>query len=235
MTLKTLVNAAQDLLSLPRSSTVVASTDTNVRLLLQVANEEGRVLARSYTWEAITKEKTFTSVAQAVQTGAIESDFNRLVPGSMFNRSQQRRITGPLSSSEWQAQQSLSTALLTDAFRIRGGDILITPTPEAGDTYGYEYVSNNWCQSGASVEQTAWAADADTGLLDESLMLLGVIWRYRKARGFDYAEEMTTYEAEKAQAQMRDGGGKRTLNYGKDTSLYDHAKEPLVIEGSWNL
>lgn len=235
MTLKTLVNDAQNILSLPVSSTVVSSTDPNVRMLKSLATQEGVALARSFTWQAITKEATFTSVAQAEQTNAIPSDFDRLIYESMYNRSQLRRITGPLDSSEWQAQQALSTSLLTDAFRIRGDAILISPTPDAGDTYAFEYVSKNWCQDSGSTGQEAWAADDDTGILDEYLMSLGLIWRYRKARGFDYAEEMATYEIEKAQAQMRDGGGRRTRNFARDTSLYDHANMPVVAEGNWNL
>lgn len=234
MTLKTLINRAQDKLSLPRSSTVMASTDSNVALLRELATEEGEVLSRAYNWQGITKEQTFTSVASSVQTGAVPSDYQRIVNGSFFNRSQQRRITGPLTSDEWQAQQALTTAFLLDAFRFRGDDILIVPTPDAGDTYAFEYVSNQWCKSTGDVNQSVWMADEDTALLPENLIRLGVIWRFRKARGFDYAEEFNTYEFEVAQEKMRDGG-KRTLNYGNDTSLLDSYKGPAVIEGSWVL
>lgn len=234
MTLKTLINDAQDILSLPTSSVVVSSTDPNVRMLKTLANREGKILARAYPWQAITTEQTFTSVAATIQTGAVPTDYDRIINKSMFNRTQQRRCTGPLDPEEWQSQQALTTSLLTDAFRFRGDDILITPTPEAGDTYAYEYVSKNWCQSAGGTGQDAWAADDDTAKLDEELILLGVIWRFRKARGFDYSEEFNTYEFEVAQAKMRDGG-KRARNYGADSSLYEHMRPPTVIEGNWNL
>lgn len=234
MTLKTLINEAQDSLSLPRSTVIVSSTDQNVRQLLALAQQEGRELMRRFGWEALLTQKTFTSTATAEQSGAIPSDFDRIVNESMFNRSRNRRCTGPLNVVEWQAQQALSASLLTDAFRIRGGDLLITPTPPAGDTYAFEYVSKNFCQSSGETGQASWQADDDTGVLREDLMLLGIIWRFRKARGFDYAEEFNTYEREVAQAMMRDGG-KRTLNYSHDDSLYDHARPPLVVDGNWNL
>lgn len=234
MTLLTMVNEAQGLLSSPRSNVVVASTDLNVRLLTSIANQEGRELARRYAWESLITEKTFTSVAAAIQTNAVSSDYDHIVNHTMFNRSQNRRVTGPLSAQEWQAQQALSASLLTDAFRIQGGDILITPTPDAGDTYAYEYLSKNFCQSSGGAGQSAWTADSDTGVLDETLMVLGLIWRFRKARGRDYAEEFNTYEKEVDQAIMRDGG-RRALNYAVDDSLQNHTRPPLVIEGSWNL
>jgi len=65
-------------------------------------------------------------------------------------------------------------------------------------------------------------------------MVLGLVWRFRKARGFDYAEEFNTFEKEVEQAIMRDGG-RRDLNYSVDDTLLDHTQPPLVIEGSWNL
>lgn len=234
MTLKSFINEAQDTLSLPRSSVVVSSTDQNVRLLLAVAQQEGRELMRAYPWQALVTEKTFTSIAATTQTGAIPTDFDRILSGTMFNRTQNRRSVGPLNAEEWQAQQALSASLLTDAFRIQGDAIKITPTPSAGDTYAYEYVSKNFCETSGGTGQAAWAADTDVGVLSEDLMLLGVIWRFRKARGFDYAEEFDTYQREVAQAKMRDGG-KRSLNYSVDDSLLDHSKPPLVIEGSWDL
>ena len=235
MTLLSVTNEAQDSLSLPRSTVVESSTDTNVRTLLAAAQQEGRQLARRSPWEAIVTEKTFTSIAQASQTNSIPSDFDSFINESMFNRSQTRGVAGPLDIKEWQSQQAISTSLLTDAFRIQGGVILLTPTPDAGDTYAYEYVSKNWCQSASSTAQSSWAADLDTGILSEDLMLLGIIWRFRKARGFDYAEEFNEYEQQVTQAIMRDGG-KRTLSYGDDSSLSSlHNNGPLITEGSWNL
>lgn len=234
MSLLTLLNEAQDLLSLPRSTVAVSSTDLNVRQLVSIANQEGRELARRYSWSALVTEKTFTSIAATTQTSSIPSDFDHIVNHSMFNRTQKRRVTGPLSSQEWQAQKALSASLLTDSFKIRAGAIDIIPTPEAGDTYAYEYISKNWCETSGGTGQAAWAADTDVGVLDETLMVLGVIWRFRKARGLDYAEEFNTYEKEVDQAIMRDGG-KRDLNYSWDDTLQDHAKEPYVQDGNWPL
>lgn len=234
MTLKTMANAAQDILSLPRSSVVASSTDQNVRTLLQLANQEGRELSRRHAWNKLVKEKTFTATADDVQTGAVPSDMQMFIQDSMFNRTNVRRVTGPMSPEEWQAQQALSVSVLTDAFRFRGGDILITPTPAGTETYAFEYVSDQWCESSGGTGQSAWTADDDTGVLDENLMLLGIVWRFRKARGLDYAEEMASYEKEVVQAIMRDGS-RRTINYSFDDSLYDHAKPPLVIEGGWDL
>jgi hypothetical protein len=229
-----MINEAQGVLSTPRSGVVISSTDLNVRQLTGLANQEGRELSRRCKWESLVKEKTFTSVAAPLQTSSVASDFDYIVNHTMYNRSQYRRVTGPLSAVEWQAQQALSASLLIDSFRFRGGDIYISPTPDAGDTYAYEYMSLNWCESSGGTGQAAWAADTDVGILDETLMVLGIIWRFRKARSLDYAEEFNTYEKEVEQAIMRDGGA-RDLQYGNDNSIYDSARYPLVPDGNWSL
>ena len=238
MTLLTMINQAQSRLSLPRSSVAITSTDEAVQQLVSLANEEGEDLRDHphWAWEAITKETTFTAVAAAVQTdsAAKPSDYHRIINDTFFNRSQQRRVTGPLTAEEWQAQQSLTTQLLTDAFRFRGGDLLLTPTPTAGDTYAYEYVSKNWCETSGGTEQSSWQNDTDVGILSEEIMILGIIWRYRKAKGFDYAEEFRNYQTRVEQAIMRDGG-KRIIDFSYDASLIRNARRPSVVEGGWSI
>jgi hypothetical protein len=48
----------------------------------------------------------------------------------------------------------------------------------------FEYQSTYFCQSSAGADQSAWAADTDVGVLDENLMELGVIWRFKKKNGW---------------------------------------------------
>jgi hypothetical protein len=85
--------------------------------------------------------------------------------------------------------------------------------------------------SRTSAAQSAWAADTDTGILSEEVMTLGVIWRFLKAKGFDYSEPFRTYEMAKARAENKDGGGKRRLNMGIKT----HMACPRAVypEGNW--
>lgn len=234
MTLKTMINEVQDIVGLPAASSIVSNTEIEVRQLLALANREGRELKRRYPWEILRKEQTFTSTATETQATAIPSDFDHFVNETMYNRSQTRRVVGPLTVGEWQAQKGLTVSILTDAFMIRGGAWLATPTPEAGDTYAFSYVSKNWCQDSSSTGQAAWAADDDTGILDETLMGQGVQWRWLQTQGLDYAEAYRTYQFEVSQAILIDGA-KRTFQMGADDSLLNDARAPVVPDGGWSL
>ena len=207
MTLLSIIRDVAGRLSLPQPTIVVTSTDKQVIQLLALANEEGKSLASRTRWQALVEEQTFVTVAAAIQATALPADFDRFIDNSFFNRSTRRPMTGPISPRQWQwiqAQPVYSTAYLM--FRQRTGQFIITPTPPAGQTIAYEYVSKNWALSATSQAQSSFLADTDTSLLDEELIGLGLRWRFLRAKGLDYAEEMATYEAQVEQAVARDGG-----------------------------
>jgi hypothetical protein len=220
-------------LGLNNPTSVITSNDEQVIQLLALANQEGNELMLRQPWQVLTKEKTFTGTAAAAQTGALASDFDRFVDESFFNRTQKKPVYGPISSQEWQFMQAVVSTTLVESFRVRGDSVLITPTPNGTDTYAYEYISNLWCQTSGATGQTAWASDTDTGVLSEELMTLGIIWRFLRQKGMDYAESFRTYELNVANAIIHDGG-KRRLNFGR-RGLSGIARQPFISEGTWPL
>ena len=231
MTLLTLAQAACDIIGMPRPTSVMAGADQTARTMLSLAQREGRALARRWTWTALRKQQTFTTVAQTVQTGAVPSDFDRMVSETFWNRTDQERVVGPVTPEEWQGLVASVALPIESAFQMRAGQIELYPVPTAGETYAYEYVSSQWCQSAGGTGQSAWAADTDTGLLDEELTTLGLVWRFKQSRGLDYAEDMTTYEEQVLQAVARDGT-RRTARLAREID-YGAAHYPMVPEGNW--
>lgn len=234
MSLLTIIQDSADRLGIVQPTSVIGSSDQQARQLLGIAQNEGKTLARRSAWQRITKEQTFTGVAADVQTSAIPDDFDRFVPETFWNRTQNRFVQGPLSVQAWQNIKGKNVPPVADAFRQRGDDILITPTASTSDTYAFEYVSKNWCTTAdGATEQSQWTADDDLPLLDAEIMTLGIEWRFKKAKGFDYSEEFRDYETQAVQAMARDGGA-RTLNMGSDVDL-SQPFTPTVPDGSWPL
>lgn len=234
MSLLTICQDAADLVGIPRPASVISSTDTQIRRLLALANIEGRNLARRYPWEALLTEASFTTVATTSQgtLTSIASDIDSIVNRTMWNRDMQDRIAGAISPQDWQEQLAVTDAGPYYDFRIRGGDLLLYPTPPAGDTIFFEYKSKNWCEDSGGTGQANWAADDDVGRLDEHLMTLGLRWRFLQAQGFDYGEAFRDYEMQVNEVMAKDGGKRvMMLNEGTD-DLQPSARAP---DGSWNL
>jgi hypothetical protein len=206
MSLLTLVQEVAGSLNLPQPASVVGNTDPDAILFLNLAKREGRELFRRHDWQKLIVEHTQTSLATVAQT-ALPTAFDHFTPDvEIWNRSTDVRYLGPVSSSEWMRLNSGISGGVSGWWRLIGGALNIYPAPTAGQTIAFEYISKNWCQSSALVGQSTWAADADTGIISEELMALGVTWRWLRAKGMDYAEEMATYERELEKAAARDRG-----------------------------
>jgi hypothetical protein len=216
MALLNIIRNAADRLGLPRPSAVVSSTDPNAVALLAMAQEEGKTLARRHEWQVLQSEHTFPTVI-STSSYSLPTDFDRILKETVFNR----RMMGDLTPAQWQETQASLVTMVNPAFRIRGGSFLISPTPSAVETVAYEYMTNKWCQSSGGTAQVEWLADTDTGKLSEDIMTLGVIWRYRMAKGLDYGEHMNTYEMEVAKSILNDGARTRI-----DTSCMERDRVP---------
>lgn len=231
-----LVQDACDQIGIPRPNAVIGSTDPQARQLLRLANADGKSLARRHDWQALIVEKTITATATEEQTSGIPTDFDRMIPGSFWNRTQDRQVAGPLSPQRWQMLKSGFIIMPYDCFRIRGSDLLMNPVPTENDSLAYEYISKYWCGGAdhdGSPTQAAWASDTDVSFFDDELHVLGLVWRYKKSRGLEYSEEFADYETRLASLAGHDGGqASLDMGLGDDGSA---VVEPSVIDGNWSI
>jgi hypothetical protein len=233
LSLLTLIQDVATELNLNSPSTVIGNTNKEVIQLLSLANREGKYLSRRYGWQVITTEATFTSVAtesQGAMTTLAGTSFGWIKNDTVWNRTQNRPLI-PVDDVQWQQMKSSQVTGPFESFRIRGGNFVVQPTMTAGETVAFEWVAKNFCESSGGTDQARWAADSDVGLLDEDIMAAGILWRWKKAKGLDYAEDFNTYESLVADAMTRDGAKKRvSLRGGRSSRFLGNGN---VKEGSW--
>lgn len=202
MTLLSLCQDAADELGLPRPSSIIGSTDTTARRLLAMSNREGKSLAEEADWTVLQRLHTFDTVISEDEYD-LPSDYSRLLRDTEWDRDEQRPLIGPLTPQQWQSIKSgtLGTGLAFRRYRIlrsassTSRTFRVEPTPTvAGETLAFEYISNGWCSNAAGdTLQSAWAADTDLPLVDEDLMLLGIIVRFKRSIETDYASDADEY------------------------------------------
>lgn len=203
-----LITDAADDIGLPRITSVIGNTDPMARGMLRAAQREGIELAGRHAWRALKFEKTFTSVAALIQTSAVPTDYDRTVPDTFWNRTQTRPVEGPISEQEYAEILGRGTTYFHQAYLMRGSDIVFVNIPTAGETMAYTYVSKYWVGGTGSTTptKTAFAIDTDIPYLDDECMRLGIVWRFKKAKGLGYGEDFNAYEMRVAQIAGRDGG-----------------------------
>jgi len=210
-----MIQRASEEIGILKPTVVIASTDTKVLQLLALAKTEGEDLARRGDWEFLINTFSITTVAAQSQ-GAIRTllaDFDSIVNDTMWNTNTTTLIFGPRAKRDWAAEQAAGITGPFTTFRIRGGNLIFSPIPTVGQTVTGEYKNKLYCETSSGTGQSEWLADTDVGRLDEDIMRLGLIWRWKRAKGFDYAEEYSTYERA-VQDTLGKDGGKRILNMG---------------------
>ena len=233
MSVLSLIQSACNNLGILTPSLVAGSSDPQVIQLLSLANTEGKLLAKRYDWQALRQEAVFTTVAAELQgaLSTIAPGSRNIVNSTMWNRSLNRPVFGPLSAQDWQVWKSASLSGPYSEYRIMSGRVFFFPAPVAGQSIAFEAVTRNWCTDSTGLTgREAWLLDDDIGRLDEDLMLLGLIWRWRKSKGLDYSEDFTIYERQVATDFSRDGS-KARLNLEGARQAFD----PVVVvpAGSW--
>ena len=214
MTLLAMVQQAAAEIGQTVPTFLVSNTDTTAIQMLALAQREGREVSKMTGpwggWPQLRGEYTFTTVVSTA-TYSFPTDFQWIIPQTQWDRSYKWQLIGPVSAQEWQVLKSgITVTGPSFRFRIMAGTLYLDPTPTVTDTIAFEYYKNTWCQSVLSVAQTAWAADTDTYLLEDDLMILGLKWRFLRAKGLDYAEEFAQWESDISRELAR-AGSQKTL------------------------
>lgn len=203
MALTDIIKAACAQSNVPVPSSVIGNTDQNVVQMLYLLNREGKWFQRIHDWQVLRKESSFTTVAVNTQIADMTSftdtasasvtDFDRFVPDSMWDRTAVRQIY-PTTHTRYQFDKARTATAIVPLYIMRGGALLFTPAPAAGNSIFFEYITKNWCKTAAGAGKAAFSLDTDVGVLDEELLTQAVLWRFLKAKGLDYAEEFRRLE-----------------------------------------
>lgn len=193
-----------------------SSSDPKVAQAIEYINEAGQELAARSSWQVLTAESLFNTVAAEVQ-GTIQAlagpGFAFIVNNTFWNRSQRRPVFGPKTDAEWQQLKAQFMQGPWIQYRIRANQLLFLPIPGVGMQCAFEWCSNLWAASGAGAPQSSFLTDTDVAFLDERVITLDALWRFKRANKLAYDEDY-----DKAQAAIEDlitrDGGKPTLNLG---------------------
>lgn len=163
---------------------MVTSSDRTWLEATQFANETGEELARRVDWGRLQVTATLTGTGAAASI-TLPSDFSRLNQGVAIASG--TSIVRPLTRAEWADLTFVQGA--PRYFLLKQKTIEFWPYLANAATVSIQYQSLNWCSAG-----TTFMADTDTVFLDENLFAKGLIARWRRQKGMDYADYEAEYE-----------------------------------------
>lgn len=203
---------------LPSPASAIASPDDKIRQIVGLLNEVIEELVDRWTWQALTREATFTTVAgedQGLIATFAPDGFHSIINETIWNRTTRLPVFGPLNSVEWQAQIANPATGPWNQYRIRTGHLIFNPVGTAGQSCFFEYRSNFGIVGAGSILSDRFLADADTTLFDDKLILAGLRWKWKSEKGLEYGEDMARFESMAKNGASRDGTARvLTMNAG---------------------
>jgi len=223
-------------------TSVLGSTDPQVLQVLALLEEEGIDLSDRGDWQSLTYEAVHTSVAAEnqgfINAIAVAQDpirkatFKYIKYNTIWDRTEGLPIE-VIDQQNWAAEKGFAATSPHYRARIRERKLLVTPTPPAGNTWAFEYVSSNWIiNSAGTITYQYFNADTDEILLPEPVVLMGLRWRWKKEKGLGYEEDFQSYEKMVENALGRQGIP-RSIQM--DGMTRDKTPGVVVPQGSWVL
>lgn len=164
---------------------VVGSADRTWVEALDFANRQGEELARRVDWGGLVASSSFTGTGSD-DTFELPSSFARLPRGVAVTSS--GAPVRPLTRAEW---TGLTAAEGTPRyFLLENRKMRFYPYPASAATVSFTYIHDQWATGGAQ-----FLADTDETVFPSELFIMGLIVRWRRQKGMDYADYEAEYEA----------------------------------------
>lgn len=188
MSLLSIVNRVAYQASLPTFRRVKSNTDRTAQELLTMAHEAGEEITRRAEWSMLYDSDT---VLSGETSKVLPDNFHRLVEGGAVLLADGSPVMPVKAADQWRILSAVPSA--NPHFFLTGGTIAFSPALSSVATV--HYVSKNWIQSNTSFVDE-FVTDDDTTVFTEPLLALGILWRYRRAKGLPYEDILAEFEAE---------------------------------------
>ena len=136
---------------------------------------------------------------------ALPSDYEALIPRTMWDKSKRGEMLGPEDAHQWEWLQSGYIATGPRVrWRLFGTYFQIWPGFSTSEYLGFEYRSNAWAATAAGVAKSSFTLDTDTCIYPDRLMVLALKLKYFEAKGFDTTAIYRDYREELEAAMALD-------------------------------
>jgi len=186
-----------DLAAVKRPNDLFNSNSQQESIFLSVAKSTLDSLLRYGDWQELTKEGCLFTVPNVNQYSIedVAPDFFSLLNNTIYIRDTQERIIGAITPSQWMKEKYFYSSGCGVKFKIQNGRFVFLNPVSATVKIVFQYRSNNIVWDFKTFEEkNTLTANTDVPIFDEYVVKLGILWRWLKRSGLDYAEEFNEYQ-----------------------------------------
>lgn len=186
MSLKDVIDSVCDAVEIDRFDAFYGNADPGAQTMLQLGQQAGEEISTRAEWKDMLKVKTITASGDVLPT-----DFGRIVSGGV--RTASNLFARPVTNSGiWST--ILQVGSTQPYYFLRRNVILFSPLT-AGVGAVLDYVVSTWVVTSAGTYMDKFTADDDTTAFPEKLLAMNIIWRWRRAKGLAYDDQLAEFEA----------------------------------------
>lgn len=238
-TLLQIVTSFCERAGVPTPTSVIGSGNQRVTQIRALLEEVGQYLVSEFNFQQLTRDVTFTSIAAESQglfatiIGSEGAAFDRIIPGTFFDRTLRKEIFGAMSDRDWQVLKAAMVGGPLYQYRIADGQLLVNPTMEADHTCAFTWVSKNWIvDSGGTTGKYLFSADTDRPVFNDTLLLMGLRAYWAREKGLPYSDLMIDFESRAENESGRSRSSKKLDMAGGNNDIVPGI---FVPSGNWNL
>lgn len=188
-----------------------AQLSTNYMLTGTGINQDTYILSvDSATQVTLTQPASASEVGATLNFGQtiyqLPSDFDRQIDRTHYDKSKRWEMLGPETPQQWEFLKSsyISTGPRM-RYRFIGGNFQIWPQVSTNEYLGFEYISNGWVNQ-TTTPISSFAADTDTCIFPDRLMVCGIKNKFFEVKGFDTTAYYRDYINQLSIAKSNDSG-----------------------------
>ena len=226
---------------------LVGLQDPEARAMLALLNRSGDTITRARNawgagWSRMVRGFRLVTSDQVGEQRLgngydLPSDFGTMVNETAWDVSNHRPIDGNTGPQDWAASIAWLAQIsdLRESYRIIGTEgghrLQLYPVPPAGREILFFYNSTCWSMSNDGVARDHVQANTDVPLLDNTLLEMSLVWRFKQSRGLSYELELAEFDMELARRMAQDSEP-RSINIGRRRIEGVRLNIP---EGNWNI
>lgn len=235
MNILEIAQEAADICAVARPRDLFNTTSQNDQLFASVVKSTLSSLMRHADWQALTRDGVLYT-SDGVKDYVIDNivpDFHSLIGSSLYMKDNIRNVIGAITEERWAREKQYHCPEIDVIFKIQNNMFRFLKNP--GDLeIRFNYKSNAVCIDAVTSEpKSQLTANTDIPVFDPYLVKLGIVWRWNKRTGLDYAEEYNEYQREldKSYAETKAAGD---INLAYQVKFFDEPNGGAIVDGYTN-
>jgi hypothetical protein len=204
--LKAIQDACLGGVALDKPGAVFGTSTRELLELTQIVQQAADEIALAHEWSELDVLETMTGDGSTTAF-TLPSDYRRMLTDTQVWSSVQNTPLPLIKNrNTWLGEIIRGDVPIVARCIIYGGQFRFNPAPASGELVKYWYQSSEIVTAADASTKAELTLDTDIFRLDETLLKLGIIWKWRHMKGLPYAEHLNNYERRLSKLIAPDAG-----------------------------